>query len=125
MSVTLGSILLASTNPDRLSSWYQKAFGVAPSQDGFLVFGEVAVLIDQRDDIAATPVEPGRVILNFTVENAREVAAHLDSLGVTWLVELEERSEGMLFATLLDPDGNYLQIIQLGAAYLARIGEGN
>jgi hypothetical protein len=32
---------------------------------------------------------------------------------VTWLVELEER-EGGLFGTLVDPDGNYVQIIELG-----------
>ncbi|GAA2823157.1 VOC family protein [Crossiella cryophila] len=125
MTLTLGSILLASTNPDRLRTWYRKAFDVTPNQDGFLVFGGVAVLIDQRDDIAATPAEPGRVILNFHLDNARDTAARLDSLGVTWLVELEERHEGMLFATLLDPDGNYLQLIQFSAAYLARTGKGN
>lgn len=125
MTTTLGSILLASTNPDQLRTWYQKAFNLQPNQDGFLLFGEVAVLIDHRDDIAARPAEPGRVILNFHVPDARTLSAHLDTLGVTWLVQLEERTEGMLFATLEDPDGNYIQLIQLSEEYLARHAKEN
>ncbi|MCO1580914.1 VOC family protein [Crossiella sp. SN42] len=121
MSATLGSILLASTDPARLRDWYQHALGAHVSKDGFLMFGEVAVLIEHRDDIAPAPAEPGRVIFNFHVEDARFAAAHLTKLGVTWLVELEERNEGMLFGTLEDPDGNYIQIIELGEAYQARI----
>ena len=44
--------------------------------------------------------------------HARATADHLNALGVTWLVELEERAGG-LFGTLVDPDGNYVQIIEL------------
>jgi len=75
-------------------------------------FGETALLIDGRSDVAGKNPEPGRVVLNFHVDDARAVAEHLNSLGVTWLVELEER-EGGLFGTLVDPDGNYVQIIEL------------
>lgn len=115
----LGSILLGTTNPGRLRDWYAAAF--APEGEGFREvsptmfaanFGDVGVLIDGCTDIADKNAEPGRVILNFHVDDARAVADRLDRLGVTWLVELEERSGG-LFGTLIDPDGNYVQIIQL------------
>src|SRR5437763_1931405 len=89
----LGSILLASTNPDRLRSWYERAFAVTPNADGFLAFGGVDVLIDQRNDVAERCVESGRVILNFHVDDAHAVAAHLDGLGVTWIAPLEFRRE--------------------------------
>ena len=82
---TLGSILLASTDPDRLRAWYERAFAARPNPDGFLEFGGVAVLIDHRDDIAASCVEPGRVILNLHVDDARAAAAHLATLGVRWV----------------------------------------
>jgi predicted enzyme related to lactoylglutathione lyase len=117
----LGSILLGTTNPHRLRDWYAAAF--KPEGDGFTEvsptmfagsFGGVGVLIDGRDDVADKNPEPGRVILNFHVEDACATAAHLDDLGVTWLVELEER-DGGLFGTLIDPDGNYIQIIELKA----------
>ena len=89
-----------------------------PDADGFVDFGGVAVLIDDRDDVAVTNQEPGRLILNYHVDDARTPAAHLDTIAVTWLATLEDRGDG-LFATLVDPDGNYIQIIELSAEYFA------
>jgi predicted enzyme related to lactoylglutathione lyase len=112
----LGSLLLASSDPDRLRSWYAAALDPESDTDvnGYriLKFGEIFMLIDTRDDVADKNPEPGRVILNFDVEDARAVAARMESAGVTWLAELEDR-DGSLFATAIDPDGNYVQIIQL------------
>ena len=117
----LGSILLGTTNPDRLRDWYAAALAPGDSGEAFTevtptmfacTFGDTSLLIDGRDDVADQNSAPGRVILNFHVDDARATADHLNALGVTWLVELEER-EGGLFGTLVDPDGNYVQIIQL------------
>lgn len=41
--------------------------------------------------------------------------ARLDAMGVSWLAELEDR-DGSLFATAVDPDGNYVQVIELSEA---------
>lgn len=116
---TLGSILLASADPERLEEWYVAAFAPRRTRDGFLSFGGVEVLIDSRDDIGPVNPEPGRLILNFHVDDARATAAHLDGLGVSWLAPLDERPDGT-FGTVLDPDGNYVQIIELSRPYLAR-----
>jgi predicted enzyme related to lactoylglutathione lyase len=109
---TLGSILLGTTNPDRLRAWYVAALRPEQSEDGFLDFGGVALLIDGRTDVADKNPEPGRVILNFHVEDAHATAAQIDEVGASWVVEVEDRGVG-LFGTLLDPDGNYIQIIQM------------
>ena len=112
----LRSLLLASPDPDRLAEWYAAAFD--PQQDtkanGYriLTFGGFTILIDGRDDVTAPNPEPGRVILNFDVADARSVAARMNDLGTTWLAEVEDR-DGSLFATAIDPDGNHVQIIQL------------
>ncbi|WP_327085909.1 VOC family protein [Nonomuraea sp. NBC_01738] len=115
----MNSILLASTNPQRLRDWYVAALEPDDvSGEGvyrFLRFGDFFLLIDQRADIADKNPEPGRVIFNYSVEDARAVAKRMDGLGVTWLAELEDR-DGSLFATAIDPDGNYVQIIQLSPA---------
>ncbi|WP_157244609.1 VOC family protein [Nonomuraea typhae] len=126
MSPTLGSMLLASTDPDRLRDWYVGALEPAESSMvgdtyRYLRFGAFHVLIDQRDDVSAKNPEPGRIIINFDVEDARAVAARMDGLGVTWLAPLEER-DGNLFATAVDPDGNYVQIIQLSEQTKAEMG---
>jgi predicted enzyme related to lactoylglutathione lyase len=112
----LNSMLLASSDPERLHAWYAAA--LEPDQDtrtnGYrvLTFGGFTILIDRRDDVGGSNPEPGRAILNFAVADARAAAGRLDDLGVQWKAELEEREPG-LFATAVDPDGNYVQIIQL------------
>ncbi len=112
----LDSILLASTDPERLHAWYVAA--LEPEEDTkvdsyrVLTFGGFHVVIDQRDDVSDANPEPGRMILNFDVADARAIAARLDDTGVSWVAELEDR-DGSLFATARDPDGNYVQIIQL------------
>ncbi len=124
---TLTSILLASTNPEKLHAWYVAALEPAEDTrvDGYRVikFGTFYVLIDSRDEIGDKNPEPGRVILNFEVADARAIASHLDEMGVEWLDGLEDR-EGSLFATAIDPDGNYVQIIQLSEADRAAIAAG-
>ncbi|GAA3000319.1 VOC family protein [Actinokineospora diospyrosa] len=114
----LGSILLGTADPDRLRRWYLEVFAPAQDEHGFLDFGGTAILIDPRDDVAGSTAEPGRYVLNFHVDDAAATAAHLDALGVTWLARPEQRRDGV-FGTVLDPDGNYVQIIELSAAYLA------
>jgi predicted enzyme related to lactoylglutathione lyase len=116
---SLDSILLASTDPDRLRAWYVAALEPDESSDvgGYRVlrFGGFYVMIDTRTDVSDKNSEPGRVILNFGVDDARATVARLDAMGVSWLAQLEDR-DGSLFATAIDPDGNYVQIIQLSEA---------
>lgn len=107
----LASILLGTSDPERLGAWYDEAFDPEIEEFGWRNFGGVGVLIDRRDDVAETTAEPGRVILNFHVEDALATAAHLDTMGVSWIAEVEKREHG-LFGTLADPDGNYVQILQ-------------
>lgn len=116
----IGSILLSSRNAEALRAWYERAFGVRADPDGFLPFGTVDVLITPRDDVADMNLEPGRVIINIHVDDAQATARHLDTIGVTWLAELEYRHpDEAWFGTVIDPDGNYVQIIELTEAYWA------
>jgi hypothetical protein len=113
----IGSILLASTSPEQLRDWYERAFGVTADHDGFLPLG-VGLLVDKRDDVADCALEPARMILNLHVADAQATARHLDDIGVTWVARLEYREPaGAWFGTLQDPDGNYVQIIELTDAY--------
>ncbi len=121
-SPTLSSILLASTDPERLHAWYTAA--LPPQTDtrdeGYHVlgYGGFHLFIDSRSDVGASNPEPGRVILNFEVDDARAAAGRVDALGTAWLAQIEDR-DGSLFGTVIDPDGNYVQIIQLSAEHRA------
>ena len=120
------SFLLSTTDPERLHRWYVDALqpDVDDSANGyrFLGFNGFFLMIDSRDDIGEKNPEPGRFIVNFDVADARATAARIDQLGSSWLAPLEDR-EGSLFATAIDPDGNYVQIIQLRAEARAQMGE--
>jgi predicted enzyme related to lactoylglutathione lyase len=113
---SLDSMLLASTDPERLRAWYAAALDPQENTDAggyrMLKFGAFYLMIDTRSDVGDKNPEPGRMILNFDVVDAGAVVARLNDLGVQWLAELEDR-DGSLFATAVDPDGNYVQIIQL------------
>jgi predicted enzyme related to lactoylglutathione lyase len=117
VTAELGSILLGTRDPDSLRDWYAAAFGIQPDEGGWLPFGAVGLLIDGRDDIQPVSSEPGRIILNFHTDDARSLANQIEAAGVRWIVPVEERKDG-LFGTLADPDGNYVQIIQLSPAYI-------
>jgi len=113
----LRSVLLSSTKPEQLRDWYAAAFGTAVErtpEDPYdvLDFGGFYVMIDTRDDIADRNPDPGRLILNVEVTDAPAVADRINGLGARWLAELEDR-DGSWFATAIDPDGNYVQLIEL------------
>lgn len=118
----LNSMLLASAQPERLREWYVAAFrpDVDHKENSYrmLRFGTFWIMIDTRSDVGETNPEPGRLILNFDVTDARGTAQRLDDLGCRWLSPLEDR-EGSLFGTAIDPDGNYVQIIQLSEDHRA------
>ena len=125
MPTTIGSMLLSSTNPQRLRDFYAQALDIKPDQtpDGgydILDVGGFYVLIDTRDDIGDRNPEPGRLIFNVDVDDAKAAAARFEAAGATWLAPLEDR-DGSFFATAVDPDGNYVQIVQISEAMQAEM----
>jgi catechol 2,3-dioxygenase-like lactoylglutathione lyase family enzyme len=108
----LGSVLLGTTDPDRLRAWYCTVFAPDHSGEGFIDFGGTELLIDGRSDLRPRNTEPGRTILNFHVDDARAMEDRLIALDAIWIRELEPTDAGYLIGTVLDPDGNYVQIIQ-------------
>ena len=113
----IGSLLLGSTDPARLRGWYERAFAVEADADGFLPLG-LGLLVDARDDVAPSTVEPGRVVVNVHVADARAAADRLDQIGAPWVSPLEYRGNaGAWFGTVTDPDGNLVQVIELTPDY--------
>jgi catechol 2,3-dioxygenase-like lactoylglutathione lyase family enzyme len=106
-----GSILLGSARPAELREWYRKTFAPGHEGEGPIDLGGFRLAIEHRLDVATKNNEPGRMILNFHVDDFDAAEAQLRAAGVEWLVPAEDRPVGR-FATFADPDGNYLQIIQ-------------
>ena len=64
-----GSILLGTTQPVEMRDWYRRTLAPGYKGEGPIDLGGFLLVIDQRDDIDAKNNEPGRMILNFHVDD--------------------------------------------------------
>jgi catechol 2,3-dioxygenase-like lactoylglutathione lyase family enzyme len=108
-------VVLSSTDRGRLVAWYRSVLEPlgARRQQHLLAVEDGAYLgFDERDDVAEWAAEPGRHMVDFSVRDMRAARRHLDSLGVRW-VRPVERTEFGFWSTVEDPDGNYVQFIEV------------
>lgn len=113
--IRLGGLVLGSDDPERLSAWYRAAFAPSAGPGTVLMVGGGRLVFDRRDDLERRTREPGRILINFYVEDIAAVVAHLKTLGITrWIRPMEEFGPGLI-ATVEDPVGNYVQIVELAA----------
>ncbi|MGW1151743.1 VOC family protein [Streptomyces rubiginosohelvolus] len=108
-------IIIGSTDAASLIAWYRAALEPLGARwaEHLLIVGPGAIIgFDERDDVADKAAEPGRQMINITVGDVRAAERHLNTLGVTWLRPVEEVGGGWFFSTIVDPVGNYLQILQ-------------
>ncbi|MGY5000391.1 VOC family protein [Streptomyces griseus] len=114
-NITGLGVILGSTDSDALIAWYRAALEPLGARwaEHLLIVGPGAIIgFDERDDVADKAAEPGRQMINITVRDVRAAEKHLNSLGVTWVRPVEEVGGGWYFSTIVDPVGNYLQILQ-------------
>ncbi|MDL4815086.1 VOC family protein [Actinomadura opuntiae] len=115
--IRLGGLVLGSDDPERLSAWYREAFAPDAEPGIVLMVGGGRLVFDRRDDLEPATREPGRILINFYVEDIEAVASHLKSIGVErWIRPVEDFGPGRV-ATVEDPVGNYVQIVQLAAGH--------
>jgi predicted enzyme related to lactoylglutathione lyase len=115
-TVRLGSLVLGSTDPARLSAWYRAAFAPSAETGGVLELSSGRLIFEQRDDLEPASREAGRILINLYVDDIRAVEAHLRSLDVEFIRPVEPFPAGII-ATLKDADGNYVQIVELAETH--------
>lgn len=118
-NITGLGVIIGSTDAESLIEWYRAALEPLGARwdEHMLVIGEQTIIgFDERDDIADKTAEPGRHLINITVRDIRAAERHLDTLGVTWVRPVEDAGDGWMFSTVMDPVGNYVQILQTPTA---------
>lgn len=113
--VTGLGVVIGSTDSAALIAWYRAALEPLGARwaEHMLIVGPGAIIgFDERDDVADKAAEPGRQLVNLTVRDIRAAEKHLNTLGVTWVRPVEDTGDGWFFSTIVDPVGNYLQILQ-------------
>ena len=104
------AITLESRAPDRAAAWYRQALGLTDSEP-LLTAGGVELRFTLGTSDAPNTLEPARIILNFHVADIRTAEARLVALEAVWVRELERMRWGII-GTVLDLDGNFVQIVE-------------
>ncbi len=107
----LRTVLYPAPDLAATKDWYIQALGFPPYFDepfyvGFNVGGYELGL-----DPNATPGESGQQIY-WGVANIQAAVEHLESLGATISSAIQDVGDGILVATLRDPFGNALGVIE-------------
>lgn len=116
MKVSEFNINLTSEQPEALTTWYREVLELEQSDFGEWAFkvGESAyIVIDGHSETVGRAQEPQRVLINFVVADIDADYRRLQVKGVEFIRQPEREPWGASIATFLDPDGNYLQLIEM------------
>ena len=117
MEVSELTVMVGSEQPERLAAFYGDALGLpllSEFHDPVFRVGGAKVRIIRHSAVEGRNREPARVQINLFVEDVRAEWERLTALGVPFAREPEREGWGGVVATMEDPDGNYVQIIEQG-----------
>ena len=106
------------TEPNRfevLVDFYVRTLGMTPTSRrvGHVAFSQEGfrLILGVHDEVAGRNADPLRIMVNLAVANIHEAVARLE--GVPLIRPPEREDWGGWIATLSDPDGNTVQLLQL------------
>ena len=118
LDVTELTVMIGTDRPDELAHFYGEALGLPRAtqyKDPVFRAGSTNVRILRHSQVHGANPAPARHILNLFIDSGGSVAAQVErlrTLGVPVVRETERELWGGLVATIQDPDGNYVQLIE-------------
>jgi predicted enzyme related to lactoylglutathione lyase len=109
----IGGVFLKAQDPKTLASWYQKHLGI-PFGDGLYVdfpwtsSGHNVFSFFKSDSKYFQPADKPYMI-NFRVQNLKDLMVELEKEGVTIVGNMEETDYGN-FGWIMDPEGNKVEL---------------
>lgn len=118
MQVSGAVINITSEHAERLGAWYRDVLKLpqAPEMGEFAFrAGPLELIIDGHSQTRGQTAEPSRVLLNLFVADIHAEHQRLSEAGVAFIRPPEQEPWGGIIATMTDPDGNYVQIVEFAA----------
>ena len=115
MQVGQFAINLTSDEPARLLLFYKEVVALPSREgmgDGALAAGGATIFIDGHSDTKGPAKEPQRVLINFFVDDLASEQKRLEGAGAKFIRKEGKEPWGGTISTFVDPDGNYLQLIE-------------
>lgn len=101
----------------RLLPFYRDKLGLKLQfeNDEFVAFegsGGPQLGLGKHSDVSGKSKDPFRMMLNLSVDDCTAEYERLKGLGVEFIREPSAEGDDLVMATLLDPDGNVIQLMQ-------------
>ena len=114
--MNLNSILIGSTDPQRLKDYYTRLFGTPGWNEGPYSGWQVGtgfVTIGPHDQVTGSNAQPGRLIWNIETADVKGDFERLKAAGATVIQEPYQFGDAAetWIATFADPDNNYFQLL--------------
>jgi predicted enzyme related to lactoylglutathione lyase len=108
-------INMTSENPESMVAFYRGTLELPPAEagEGSFKVGGATLIVDGHSRTSGPSKEPHRFLVDFVVADLAAEKARLESAGVQFIREPQREHWGGLITTFLDPDGNYLQLIEM------------
>ena len=107
---------LTSEQPEAMIAFYRDVLALPGEEqmgEGAFRIGDARLIIDGHSETKGAAREPHRYLIDFRVADLAAEKARLEEAGVRFIREPAREFWGGLITTFTDPDGNYLQLVQL------------
>ncbi len=113
--------MIFTDDVSRLVSFYRDKLGLTVAEDNgkSVMFatpqpGGTQLAIESHSEVRGRSREPNRIMINLRVEDCRKLHDELKGKGVEFVAEpYADPGGAYVVATLRDPDGNTLQLVEL------------
>ncbi|MFN8616850.1 MAG: VOC family protein [Dehalococcoidia bacterium] len=114
MRVSQFLLNLTSERPARLFRFYRDTLGLEEEEFmGHAVkAGGATLMFDSHSQVHGGAREPQRYLINLVVDDLSAEQARIEALGVSFIRRKGHEPWGARVSTLLDPDGNYVQLVE-------------
>lgn len=112
----LGGFFFKTKNPDEIKNWYKTHLGIPTDSHGWSFWWKdkegkdcMTQWSPFKEDTDYFQPSEKQFMMNFRVENLKELLVELEKEGVTIVGEVEEYDYGK-FGWILDPEGNKIEL---------------
>jgi predicted enzyme related to lactoylglutathione lyase len=110
----LGTVIYHVPELDRARAWYSKAFGQAPYFDEpfYVGFNIAGYELGLDPNPSAGSAGPGGTVAYWRVADIEAAVRHFVTTGAAVAAPVQEVGEGIKVATMADPFGNLIGLIE-------------
>jgi len=116
MNVTGFIVNINGEQPAELLRFYRDVVGLPshpdPNRESTVMAGSAEIVFDSHSKVSGKAPQPERILLNLFVDDVAAEEKRLEEAGVTFIRKQGREFWGGIISTFLDPDGNYVQVIE-------------